>query len=316
MAADSDVYQPVQGSLEERASLALKVVAVLNAGGILLATIPSSAEASALQGVVFNAASGGLAILYVVVARGLDGGRHWAVSIIRPLLLLMAAWGAFTFTSALVGGALRVPLPLLAAGAVLLFSADRWKLTRLSAMGGGVMVLAAALIAMELVSEPLFSWGGYFDVRQSDLNSSLAVDCGAPGTGLPQDITVSYAWSWSRSTLLPNGEDQLIIGWRGDGVDGHPLYVIGDFPNTAPGIRQGVSSGVSADMARAAVAQWRGNYMWRLDLGTLGFKPQRIEFVLVRTAAQPVEPARLEVGASYVHLGVWQSNAPTVTCSW
>ncbi len=316
MAADSDIYQPVLGSLEERASLALKILAVLNAGGILLATIPSSVDASALQGVVFNAASGGLAILYVVVARGLDRGHQWAVSTIRPLLLLMAAWGALAFTSALIGGALRIPLPLLAAGWVVLFSANRWPLPRLSARGGTVMVIAGALITLELVSEPLFSWGGYFDVREPDLNTSLAVDCGTPGSGLPQNITVSYEWSWSQSTLLPNGEDQLVIGWNGDGVDGHPLYVIGAFPDTAPGIKQGVSSGASADMARAAVAQWRGTYMWRLDLGTVGFKPQRIEFVLVRTTAQPSEPAHLDVGATYVHLGVWQSDAPTVTCSW
>jgi hypothetical protein len=316
MATDPDVYQPAQASLEERASLALKILAVLNAGGILLAAIPALVESSALQGVVFNVASGALALLYVLVARGLDRGRPWAVSTIRPLLWLMAVWGAFTFTSAFIGGAFRIPLPLLAAGYALIFSANRWRLTRLTIGGGAIMAMTAALIVMELVSQPLFSWGGYFDVHEPDLNASLTVDCGTNGAGLPQNITVSYEWSWSLTTLLPNGEDQLMIGWNGDGVDGHPLYVIAALPDTASGIKLGVSNGVSRDMARAAAAQWRGTYMWRLDLGTLDYRTERIELVLVRTTAQPSQPAHLDVGASYVHLGVWQSNAPTVTCSW
>lgn len=316
MATDPDVYQPAQGSLEERASLALKVLAVLNAGGILLATVASSVDASAMQRVVFNVASGGLAILYVVVALGLDRGRPWAVSAIRPLLLLLVGWGAFTFASAFIGGAFRIPLPMLAAGYALIFSTNRWPLTRLTVSGGAIIATTAALIAMELVSQPLFRWGGYFDVRQPDLNASLAVDCGTPGAGLPQTITVSYQWSWSRGTLLPNGEDQLVIGWNGDGVDGHPLYVIGALPDTASGIKLGASNGVSSDMTRAAVAQWRGTYRWRLDLGMLDYQTERIELVLTRTKAQPSQAARLDVGATYVHLGVWQSNAPTVTCTW
>jgi hypothetical protein len=316
MAVDSDVNQPVQDSLEQRASLALKILAVLNAGGILLATIPASTGGAVLQAVVFNAASGGLALLYVVVARALDRGQQWAISTIRPLLLLLVAWGALACLSAFIGGALRIPLPLLAAGLVLLVSADRRPRARISARGGAVMVATVALIVTELVSEPLFSWGGYFDVHEPDLSASLTVDCGTPATGPPQSVTVAYEWSWSRSTILPNGEDQVVIGWNGDGADGHPLYVIAGLPDTEQGINLGVSSGVSAGMARAAAGQWHGSFMWRLDLGTLGFKPGRIEFVLLRTAAQPAQSAQLTIGASYVHAGVWQGDAPAVTCSW
>ncbi len=297
-----------------RASFTLKILAGICALGIVFASIPGSAPASLLETVAFNVASAALAVLYVLVARALDQGRPWAISAIRPLLLLLVVYGAYTFLSALVAGAFRFPITMLAAGLALLLPAERWPVTRLSARGGGVLVAVAALSALELFIQPLFGWGGYFDVGERDLDAALAVDCGAAGP--PERLFISYEWSWSASTLLPNDEDQIVIGWNGDSADGHPLYVAGDLPDKSKGVNLGISSGVSASMARQAADPWRGVSMLRLDLHKLGISPGRIELVLIRTAAQPSEQQRLTVGAAYIHSGVWRNDVPTVTCSW
>jgi hypothetical protein len=167
---------------------------------------------------------------------------------------------------------------------------------------------------LELASQPLFGWGGYFDVDEGDLDPALAVDCGADRP--PERLFISYEWSWSASTLLPNDEDQIVFGWNGDGLDGHPLYAISEMPDKSAGVNPGISSGVSASMARQAAASWRAMFMLRLDLHKLGISPGRVEFVLIRTAAQPSAQQRLTLGASYIHSGVWRSDVPTVTCSW
>lgn len=297
-----------------RASLTLKILAGIYAVGVFFATIAGSAPTPLLETVAFNVASAALAVLYLLVARALDQGRPWAVSAIRPLLILLVVWGAYAFLSALVAGAFRVPITMLAAGLALLLPAERWPAVRLSARGGGVLVAVAALSALQLFIQPLFGWGGYFDVDEHDLDAALAVDCGAANP--PERLLISYEWSWSASTLLPNEEDQIVIGWNGDSADGHPVYAVGDLPDKSDGVNLGISSGVSASMARQAAAPWRGMFMVRLDLKKLGIRPGRIEFVLIRTAALPSAEQRLTIGAAYIHSGVWRSDVPTVTCSW
>src|ERR1700693_4143612 len=104
--AEVEVEGPRPGSLEWRASLALKILAGVNAAGIFLAMIPGTIPSSELQTVGFHVASGALAVLYVVIARALDRRQQWAASAIRSLLLLLLVWGAYTFVTALAGGAL------------------------------------------------------------------------------------------------------------------------------------------------------------------------------------------------------------------
>jgi hypothetical protein len=315
-ADDSEVEGPRPGSLESRASLALKVLAGLNAAGIVLATIPASIPASALQAFAFNVASGLLAVLYVFVARALDRRQHWAVWAIRPLLVLLMVWGAYTFVTALAAGAIRIPFTTLAASWALLGSAERRPLSKFSGRGGAVLVASIALIALVLAGQPLFGWGGFFDVHERDLTASLTVDCGTPGAAPPERIVIAHEWSWSGSTLLANEDDVVIIGWNGDDVDGNPLYVLGDTPDAGEGIHLGSSSGVSATMAQAAAAHWRGSLRWAIDLSARGIRPGRTELVLMRAAEQSPEAQHLVVGASYIHVGVWQKDAATVTCSW
>ena len=312
----AEVQGPRPGSLEARASLALKILTGVNAAGIVLALIPGTIPSSELQTVAFHVASGALAVLYVAVARALDRRQHWAVSAIRPLLLLLLVWGAYTFGTALAAGALRIPFTALAAGWALFGSADRRPLPRASGRGGAVLVASAALITTMLASQPVFGWGGFFDVHERDLSASLAVDCGKRGAGLPERIAIDYKWSWSANTLLANEDDVVVIGWNGDDAGGHPLYVLGDTPEAGDGISLGIVSGVSSKMQHEAEGRWRGSSHWVIDLSVRGIRSGRVEFILMRAKEQPPEPEPLTVGASYIHVGVWRNDASAVTCSW
>jgi hypothetical protein len=312
----AEVEGPRPGSLESRASLALKILAGVNVAGIILALFPGTIPTSALQAFAFHVANGAIAVVYVAVAFALDRRQHWAVSAIRPLLLLLLVWGAYTFLTALAVGAVRIPYTTLAASWALFGPADRRPIPKLSGRGGAILVASAALIAMVLVGQPVFGWGGFFDVHERDLSASLAVDCGTPGSTLPERIAITYEWSWSGSTLLANEDDVVVIGWNGDDAKGHPLYVLDDTPETGDGIRLGSSTGVSATMENEAAGHWRGSLHWVIDLSARGIQPGRVELVLIRAAEQPPEPEPLTVGASYIHVGVWRNDASAVTCSW
>lgn len=298
-----------------RASLILKVLAGIYLLGVIFAGLPGSAPTSLLETVAFNLFGAGLAIVFLLVALGLDRGQRWALSAVRPLLILLLVWGAYTFLSLLLAGKFRIPTTMLAAGLALFMpSSDGWPVTRLSVRSGGALVVVAALLGLQTATPSLFGWGGYFDVHEGDLNGALVVDCGSDGP--PDELVIAYEWSWSSDALLPNDEDQIVIGWNGDGVDGRPLYVAIDLPEQSDGVYLGVSSGASGPMASQVAASWRGVFMMRLDLHKLEIRPGRIEAVLVRTAAQPAQEQRLTLGASYIHAGVWRNDAPTVTCTW
>jgi hypothetical protein len=167
-----------------------------------------------------------------------------------------------------------------------------------------------------LVGQPVFGWGGFFDVHERDLSASLVVECGTPDAAPPERIAITYEWSWSGSTLLANEEDVVVIGWNGDDAEGHPLYVLDDSPEAGEGIHLGSSSGPSATMADEAAADWRGSLQWAIDLSVRGIRPGRVELVLMRAVDQPADPEPLTVGASYIHVGVWRNDASAVTCPW
>ena len=307
---------PHAGSLESRASLALKILAGVNVAGIILAMIPGAIPASELQTVAFHIASGALAILYVVVARALDRRQHWAVSAARPLLVVLLVWGAYTFVSAIAESAIRIPFTALAAGWALFGFADLRPLPRLGGRGAAVLLASVALIATVLATPPAFGWGGYFDVHDSDLKASLVVDCGTPGASLPDRIAITYTWSWLSSTLLANEDDAVVIGWNGGDAGGHPLYVFDTTPDDADGVSLGTPAGVSAAMTDTAAGHWGGSLHWVIDLNHRGIRSGRIKLVLMRAVPQPAAPQPLTVGASYIHVGVWRNDAQAVTCSW
>ena len=315
-ASGTEVEGPRPGSLESRTSLALKILAGVNAFGIILALIPGKIPSSELQTVAFHVASGALAVLYVAVARALDRRQHWAVSAIRPLLGLLLVWGAYTFVTAVAAGELRIPFTALATGWALFGSADRRPLPRFRVRGTAVLVASAALIAMVLAGPPVFGWGGVLDVHERDLRASLVVDCGTPAAAVPDRIAITYTWSWSASTLFANEDDAVVIGWNGDDAEGHPLYVLGDTPEAGDGIDLGTVSGVSSKMQHEAEGRWRGSSHWVIDLSVRGIRSGRVELILMRAKEQPPEPKPLSVGASYIHVGVWQNDSPAVTCSW
>jgi hypothetical protein len=229
---------------------------------------------------------------------------------------LLLVWGAYIFVTALAAGEIRIPFTTIAAGWALLGPADRRPLPRLGGRGGAALAASAALMAMVVANQPVFGWGGLFDVHERDLSGSLTVDCGTPGAALPERIAITYTWSWARTTLLPNEDDVVLIGWNGDDAEGHPLYVFDDAPAAGDGINTGVVSGVSAAMQREAASHWRGSLHWVIDLGVRGIRSGRVELVLIRARGQPPKPQPLTIGASYIHVGVWRNDAATVTCSW
>lgn len=298
----------------KRASLTLKILAGIYAAGVIFAGLPGSSPASLLETVTFNVLAAGLAAVFVVVALALDRGRPWALSAIRALLALLVAWGAFMFVALLIEGKFRIPTTMLAAGLALFLPTDSWPATRLSGRGGGVVAIAAALLALQTANPTLFGWGGYFDVHEGDLHGTIVVDCGTAGP--PDRLAISYEWSWTGTAVLPNDEDQIVIGWEGDTAEGRPMYVAIDLPDQSEGVYLGVSSGASGPMAGQVAAMWRGVFMVRLDLHKLEIRPGRIDAVLVRTAGTPAPEPRLTIGATYVHSGVWQKAAESVTCTW
>jgi hypothetical protein len=311
-----EVEGPQPGSLESRASLALKILAGVNAAGIVLALIPGAIPSSELQTVAFHVASGALAVVYVVVARALDRRRRWAVAAIRPLLVLLLAWGVYTLVAAVAAGAIRIPFTALATGWALFGPADLRPLPRFGLRGAAALLASAGLIAMELAGPPIFGWGGVLDVHERDLTASLSVDCGTPGAALPDRIVISYTWSWSSNTWFANEDDAVVIGWTGDDAGGHPLYVLGDTPEAGDGISLGTTSGVSSTMQHEAEGRWRGSSHWVIDLSVRGVRSGRVELNLMRANEQPPEPKPLNVGASYIHVGVWRNDTSAVTCSW
>jgi hypothetical protein len=309
---------PDQGSLEGRASLAVKVIAALNGFAVILAFFPPPVPAARLVTVSFNIASALLVVLLLFEARGLDRLRPWAVAGVRPLLVLIAIAGAFTFALTILGGRFRVPFDAALAIWALLGGPHVSPRPRLEgrsfALLGGALVLSAGM----LFARPLFDWGGAVDVRPADLHSSMIVDCGsvsADGT-LPEKITITYDWSWTSSSPLPDGLDAIVVGWDGDDGVGRPLYLIGITPDTVPGVYSGRRGHPSQEMTAAAAEESRGWWHWGIELVERGYAPGQLVVELRRAQPTTTEPEPVVIRASYIHLGVWRQDVEPVTCSW
>jgi hypothetical protein len=306
---------PEGGSLEARASLVFKAMGVIGFAGIALSLLPDAIPASALLTVAFNLAAGLVSVLYLLLARAIDHGQPWAIGAARPVLILLGAWSAYTAISGFTAGIVRIPFEL--AMVVWAFRAppDRLLKPRFSgrslALAAGVVPLLAIMSFGYLV----FGWGGVLDVDPPDLAAALAVDCGAQGAGAPDDINLTYHWSWNATSPLPNEVDTVFIGWSGDDAEGHPLYVLGEIAPTDATIRSGQRGQLGLPLIEEARGQAPAGFQWAVDLGRHGYQPGEVGLELMRAREAP-SPSTLTISASYIHLGIWREETQAVTCTW
>lgn len=312
-----EVEGPEPGSLEARASIALKLLAFLGYGGVVLAMFPGSTPVATLLTLAFNVAAFLLASLLLAVALGLDKRRPWAEAAVRPLLVLLVISGLATIAIAWSESRIRVPFDVVLAGWALLRPADGKAVTRPERRSVALAAGAAVLMGSMLASPQLFSWGGVFDVHEPDLRATLAADCGTAG-GLPDRITLRYEWSWTASAPMPSGTDIVILGWTAADSQGHPLYVIDRIPDSGAGVHSGLTGYPSTQMADTVARETPGAFRWAIPLDEQKFVAGRIELHLHRSeaAVEEPQPQPLVVKATYIHLGLWRQSPPTVTCSW
>ena len=126
---------------------------------------------------------------------------------------------------------------------------------------------------------------------------------------------MSFDWSWSRTIPLPNEVDTVFVGWSGDDAEGRPLYLLGSTPTVDPAIRSGLRGELGKVLLEEARAGSRSGFQWAVDLGKRGYQPGGIDLALQLTR-ETTGPATLSVTASYIHLGIWRSEAITVSCTW
>jgi hypothetical protein len=311
-----EIAPPRSGSLEARASIVLKVLAAINVAGIVVATLPQPLPQSLLKALIFNVAAAALSVLEIVLARALDRRRPWAVAFVRPVLVLLIGAGLGAMLVGAQAGVTRLPFEAVFATWVLLGARDVTLAGQANRRGALMVACILLLLVSMLGRQPLFGWGGLLDARQPDLHASINADCGAADAGPPAAITVTYAWSWERTSPLPSGLDIVVLGWNGLDADGRQLYYYDSAPPPGPGIYPGRRDYPSEDMASQLAGSSAASWSWGVELGEQGMGPGRVVLHMSRAREAPPDPGPLVVTASYVHLGVWHSDAVAVTCSW
>ena len=311
-----EIEPPRFDSLEWRASAALKVLAFINVAGVVLAMFPPPLPGSLLHGLTFNLAAAVLASLEIVAARALDHRRSWGVGVVRPMLVVLIAEGIGAMLIGIDAGRIRIPFESLIAVWALLGDADGTLFRHPDRRSVSLVVTSALVIVSMLVGEPVFGWGGVLDVRQSDLRASISATCSPPGADLPPTLTVSYDWSWTRTSPLPNGLDIVVMGWSGRDADGRTLYLFDKDPAPGDGIHSGRRAYPSLDMATAVGKETQASWSWGVELGEQGLRPGHIELQMRRAKDAPPDPSPLVISATYIHLGIWRSDPVSVTCSW
>lgn len=305
---------PEGGSLEARASFVFKIMATVGFAGVIFSLLPDSLPNSALLTVAFNVSALLISILYVVEARGIDKGRPWALAAVRPLLLLLGAWGAYATLSGLAQGVLRIPFELLLVAWAFLGSMSQLPTPRLADRSVALLGAAIPLVSIMSFGYLVFGWGGLLDVHQDDLTASLTVDCGPPGEP-PAELRVAYDWSWSGAAPLPNEVDTVVIAWSGQDADGRELYTAGVIPEGDPTIRSGQRGTLGRELVEAARAGSAG-FQWAVDLNRRGYVPGHVELSLQLARENPTGDRTMTVRASYIHLGLWRAEPAPVTCTW
>lgn len=313
-----EVEGPDQSSLEGRASLGLKALAALSGFGVILAFFPPPVPPARLLTVMFNVASALLVVLMLVEARGLDRLRPWAIAAVRPFLVVIGGAGAYVFVAAVLEGRFRIPLDVGIVIWAFLAGPHVTPRPRFELRSLALVASAVGLSAAMLFSQPLFDWGGALDVRDPDLHTSMTVDCGtaAPDGTVPETITITYDWSWTNSSPLPDGLDAFVIGWSGDDGAGRPLYLLGLTPDTLPGVYSGRRGHPSRAMTAEAAEETRGWWHWGIELAERGYSPGHVVVEIHRAQPTTIDPEPLTIKASYIHLGIFRQDVAPVTCSW
>jgi hypothetical protein len=326
-ARDTEMLAPVPeeadpGFFEHRAMLAFRALAAIYLAGIVLAFFPEPNRVSLLLILTFNLAALILAIVYLLIARGLRQLHRWAVAVARPVLVLIVVEDIVLLITTVLDGRIRVPVATVIAGWALLGPIGVQPIPRPKVFGAVVLALATPMLATLVFSHQVFGWGGVLDVQQSDLVSSVVASCGPaggnPGTpaGEPPDtIHLTYEWAWKKGSPVPSGLDIVVIGWTGDDAEGRPLYLLGRFLPTAAGIYDGRRAYPSIEMGNAVAAASKGSWQWGIELDEQLLRPGRIEVDLqrARDVAPGSQPLRFLI--SYVHLGLWHVDVP-LTCEW
>jgi hypothetical protein len=307
---------PPSGSLEARASLALKGLAIIYVVGAVFALVPGPTPTPNLLAVTFNLAAVSVAVLYLVIARAIDRGSPWAVAAIRLTLLLVAVAGLSWIAVALSEGTQRVPYDILVAvwawrGEPYVRPSPRPDRRDVLSIGGAV-----ALTVTMLLAKPLTGWGGLADVHEPDLDGVIDADCRPPAAGPPASVAISLDWSWRSTTVLPSGADIVVVGWTGANAEGRPLFVIGDIPQPGAGIHTGLEGYPSETMAREAASESPGSFRWTIVLNEQRLRPGHIDLQLMRTSAAAPDHGSETITATYVHVGVWRHEVAKVICSW
>jgi hypothetical protein len=314
-------------SLENRAVVALLIIAVLQVPGILVS--PWGGPPSWLLNVTSVIAAIGTTLLYLVEARGIQRRRAWAMLALRPLLVVVVVFGAVAVVVAAQAGFIKVPVDVALAIWAWLGSPDHRPaaepdaapVRRPGVRATALVVAVAALDAAIWYGPPVFGWGGLLDVHQADFTGALKVDCGPPMAGSPPaTVAISYDWSWSARAAFSSGLDVVVIGWRGADGQGRTLYLLGDTPDTGRGIQPSLQDFPSLEMAKEIEGQMAsptsGSWHWGIHLDQQNLAPGHIQFTIELAHPNPPQPTPLSITASYIHLGLWHTDAPAVTCSW
>ncbi len=303
-------------SLERRASLVFKLLAAFVAS-ILIATggTTSGTDFPLLRWATIGYA---LAIIAVnlIEAIGLDRGARWAVAAMRPILWVQLVAGIIGTIDRLTHGTVPIPFDL-----VLLVWALRGtpavRPTPSVNVRAGALSVTCAIVALSGAwLGPIFGAGGLLDVRVGDLRPEITVQCGPAGSGSPETVAVTYRWSWARSGPPTGGSDVVVIAWDGEDETGSQLYILGDTPATADGIRAGSVTGVAATGADLFAQGHGGSWEWGIDLGLQRYVPGEITVVLRRAAGHPGTGTQLTVEGLYAHGGAWRSLPSLTSCEW
>jgi hypothetical protein len=311
---DPDLLKPPGGSFEARASFALKFVAFLAIGGVVLAQFPGTVPVATLFASTFSAAGAALSVIYAAVAFGIDRQRPWAVATIRPILAILVITGVgFTIEGATQG---RTRLPFEAAVAAWAWFGPRaWRpVPRFGPVPLALVLVTGLLVSSMLFGRQLFGWGGVLDAHEPDITGSVAVDCGSGG--LQATITVTYEWTWRTPSPMPSGTDVVVIGWNGDDAEGRPLYLLDKVRESGSGVFPGMADYPSTEMADQVGRETKGSFRWGVRLAEQRYDPGRIVAELRLTRPEAPSPEPLTVSATYIHLGIWRHDAATVTCTW